>query len=233
MTVNTNEKTHAVYIIHTKPCLDRGLCVYKIGRTCQVFLKRYETYPHGSQLHIQFRVRNSFDVEKQVIRIFKECFIHRTDFGREYFEGDINELTDKMYNIVQAEPNPEPIIQPDQSICETICDNKPKRFIDRTCSRCHKICATKASLQTHLNRKTQCEVLNINNATVTLAKKFKCDRCDCMFQTFQNLTLHRNRKNPCLVKGEIKSEIVLTAFEQLSQEVQRQKLVIEQLQLMN
>ena len=76
-------------------------------------------------------------------------------------------------------------------------------------------------------------MLNINNATVTLAKKFKCDRCDCMFQTFQNLTLHRNRKNPCLVKGEIKSEIVLTAFEQLSQEVQRQKLVIEQLQLMN
>ena len=112
-------ETHAVYIIHTKPCIDIGLAIYKIGRTCQKFLKRYESYPSGSQLHVQFRVRNSFDVEKQIITIFKQSFIHRSDFGHEYFEGDLSEMTQKMIDIVQAEPE----FNPDADVQEPIITN--------------------------------------------------------------------------------------------------------------
>ena len=93
---------------------------------------------------------------------------------------------------------------------------------DRTCPTCHKICATKANLKTHMNRKKGCE----DETVVSLPKKYKCTRCDGLFQTRQNLTLHINRQKQCIIKDDA----VLT-LEQLTQEVKNQKILIEQLQL--
>jgi len=99
---------------------------------------------------------------------------------------------------------------------------------DRTCPTCHKICATKANLKTHINRKKGCEYVDNNEINVTLQKKNKCTRCNCEFQTLQNLNLHMNKKKKCIIK----IDAILTV-EQLSQELKEQKMLIDQLQSKN
>lgn len=242
MELSVNEITHAVYIIHTKPCIDIGQPIYKIGRTCQRFLKRYESYPHGSQLHIQFRVRNSFDIEKQIITIFKQCFIHRNDFGYEYFEGNLREMTQKMFEIVQAEPEFEPESELESKpIIQTQTGSEPEsepnslhevpRMVaaDRICPTCHKYFSTNSSFIFHSNRKTPCVASEINNNNDNnidfLMKKYKCKRCNYAFQTSQNLTIHMGRKKPCAIR--VLDQQVL--IDQLVMNNQHQQNIINQL----
>jgi len=239
MKLNTNKTTHAVYIIHTKPCLDLGLSVYKIGRTCQEYLKRYETYPDGSQLHVQFRVKNAFDVEKQIITIFKECFIYRGDFGREYFEGNLRDMTQKLSEIIYNETEFDPC-------CQTVSFNTNPLYkepimgaADRICPICTKSFISKSNFIIHINRKTPCITPESATMSGQTLKKIKCKRCKVGFKTNQKLTAHMNRQTPCNIK--IDQELI---FEQLQNEknncktkknnllknIERQTIIINKLQ---
>ena len=91
----------AVYIIHLREFINAGQSVYKIGRTAQPHLKRANSYPKGSDLKFQMSVINSHKVETQIIQLFEQEFIRRRDLGSEYFEGDVEDMGQRLMDIAK------------------------------------------------------------------------------------------------------------------------------------
>ena len=89
-----------VYMIKTREFIRTNENIFKIGRTEQLNYGRFNSYDKGSVLLFQSICENCRDCEKNIIKKFKEKFIHRIDFGNEYFEGDCNEMINIISNIV-------------------------------------------------------------------------------------------------------------------------------------
>lgn len=81
-----------IYLLQEREFINTKKNIYKLGKTKQENLQRFKQYPKGSQLLLQ-QVCDDCDVlEMQLIRDFKNKYIHRKDIGTEYFEGDFNEM---------------------------------------------------------------------------------------------------------------------------------------------
>lgn len=78
-----------IYLLRLREHILAKKDIYKIGRTGKN-VARFKGYPNGAKLIIMTPVINMNLVETQLIRLFKDNFIHRNDIGREYFEGDVN-----------------------------------------------------------------------------------------------------------------------------------------------
>lgn len=77
-----------IYLLQEREFIKTLENIYKIGKSKQENLKRIQNYPNGTELIIQSECDDCDIVEKELIKIFKEKFIQRTDIGTEYFKGD-------------------------------------------------------------------------------------------------------------------------------------------------
>ena len=82
-----------IYLIHTRASLNINEPVYKIGKTND-FSKRISGYDKGSIPILIIYVNNSDIFEKLIIEMFNINFIKRTDYGNEYFEGNVSDMID-------------------------------------------------------------------------------------------------------------------------------------------
>jgi len=80
-----------IYLIHTRASLNINEPVYKIGKTND-FSKRISGYDKGSIPILIIYVNNSDIFEKLIIETFKIYFIKRSDYGNEYFEGNVSDM---------------------------------------------------------------------------------------------------------------------------------------------
>ena len=80
-----------IYLIHTRASLNINEPVYKIGKTND-FSKRISGYDKGSEPILMLYVNNSDIFEKLIIEMFNTNFIKRTDYGNEYFEGNVSDM---------------------------------------------------------------------------------------------------------------------------------------------
>lgn len=94
------ENNQYVYILKTREFLRTGENIFKIGRTEQKNVKRFEQYPKGSTLYFQSVCDNCRECERKIINQFKNKFIQRKEFGNEYFEGDLKEMIIMICDIV-------------------------------------------------------------------------------------------------------------------------------------
>ncbi len=80
-----------INIIQVREFLNKN--IYKIGRTGDV-KTRINGYPKNSKLLfiIDIDMEDLVDTETELINIFKDYFNHKNEYGREYFEGDLNEM---------------------------------------------------------------------------------------------------------------------------------------------
>ena len=85
-----------IYLLQEREFIKTKENIYKLGKTKQENLKRIKNYSNGTALVIQLECENCDIIEKNLIIIFKQKFIQRTDIGTEYFEGD----KDKMQEII-------------------------------------------------------------------------------------------------------------------------------------
>jgi hypothetical protein len=85
-----------IYIIQLREFI--GKDIYKIGRTKQENNKRMGQYTKGSILHLQTTCNDCIKSEKNLIKLFKEKYIHRNDLGNEYFEGNINHMKADIFS---------------------------------------------------------------------------------------------------------------------------------------
>ena len=89
--VRNPEKAGYLYMIREREFCRLEENVYKIGRSYH-FEKRFSSYPKGSEIISCVFVQDQYKEERNLIREFDGKFIQRSDIGREYYEGDRQEM---------------------------------------------------------------------------------------------------------------------------------------------
>ena len=78
-----------IYLIKEREFIKTNERIYKLGHTRKSYVNnRLIKYPKNSKLILVFTTDNPRQIETKIKNIFKIIFIHRTDIGLEYFEGD-------------------------------------------------------------------------------------------------------------------------------------------------
>jgi hypothetical protein len=89
-----------VYIVYLREFMNKKENTYKIGRTKQEMIDRLKGYPKGSKV-IKFEpVKNTIMIEKELIKVFKEKYIQRVEYGNEYFSGEIAEMIREFRKLI-------------------------------------------------------------------------------------------------------------------------------------
>lgn len=87
------------YIVHEREDYNRGIMVYKIGLSGNMF-KRMAAYPKGSKLVFMSLSPHMELVEAKLIQVFSVFFKQRLDRGREYFEGKLSVMMKIMMETI-------------------------------------------------------------------------------------------------------------------------------------
>lgn len=89
-----------IYLIRLREFYTQNIDIYKVGKTSRNFIDRFKEYPKGSELLFTLRVNEIDILERLIIDKLKERFIHKTEYGNEYFEGRHNLMIDTIWSIV-------------------------------------------------------------------------------------------------------------------------------------
>ena len=81
-----------IYLLQPQRSITNNEQIYKIGKTKRENFKRFNEYPVGSILLLQSSCKNCDLMERRLLNIFDEHFIKETDYGREYYHGDLFEM---------------------------------------------------------------------------------------------------------------------------------------------
>ena len=87
-----------IYLLQTRESITNNEQVYKVGRTYQDELKRFNNYPKGSQLHLHISCLNSVEVERNIITEFNNLFQNVELYGKEYFKGNLLDMMKVILN---------------------------------------------------------------------------------------------------------------------------------------
>jgi hypothetical protein len=83
------------YIIHIREFITNNQSIYKIGRTdSKDGNSRFIDYPKDSIPLFLIFVNNSIEFETRIINLFKNKFIQHNNIGNEYFEGNLETMTE-------------------------------------------------------------------------------------------------------------------------------------------
>ena len=94
-----------IYLLQEREFIKTKEHVYKVGMTEKENHKRFNQYPKGSVLLFQIICNNCKNMEKLVLKKFKETFEQRKDIGNEYFEGEYKSMIDIIYLTIKDELN--------------------------------------------------------------------------------------------------------------------------------
>ena len=97
--------TQYIYLLQEREFRKTKEHVYKIGMTKKENHERFNQYPKGSVLLFQMICNNCKNMEKLVLKKFKETFKQRKDIGNEYFEGEYKCMVDIIYLTIKDELN--------------------------------------------------------------------------------------------------------------------------------
>jgi hypothetical protein len=89
---------NSIYLLQEREFINSNQNIYKIGRTKQENIQRFNQYPKGSKLLLHIVCDDCDILESELIRDFKNKYIYRKDIGNEYFEGDYKEMIKDIYN---------------------------------------------------------------------------------------------------------------------------------------
>ena len=94
-----------IYLIWEREFWSQNINIYKIGKSKQENCRRLQAYPKGSRLIMIITVEHVDQTELELINIFKQKFIQRSDIGTEYFQGDCKSMIDIISKYAVAPKN--------------------------------------------------------------------------------------------------------------------------------
>jgi hypothetical protein len=97
------ESPQYIYLLQEREFIKTKENIYKIGKTTQPNNERLKQYPKGSSLLLQSICSDCHNIEKNLIKIFKNKFKQRIDIGTEYFEGDYKQMICYINDIINLE----------------------------------------------------------------------------------------------------------------------------------
>ena len=89
-----------IYLLKEREFIKTNENIYKLGKTKQNNENRIKQYPKGSKL---FLLKICYDCDKMeniLLASFRKKFKQRKDIGREYFEGEYNDMIKNIENIL-------------------------------------------------------------------------------------------------------------------------------------
>ena len=91
-----------IYLIQEREFINAKKEIYKPGRTAQENGKRFVSYPKDSKLLLQIACKDCLMTENIILKQFKEKYKQRKDIGREYFEGNYEEMMNDIMTIIMT-----------------------------------------------------------------------------------------------------------------------------------
>jgi hypothetical protein len=89
---------HYSYLLQEREFVISNKNVYKVGKSKQENCRRTNQYPKGSKLFLIIECIDSDLMEKQILDLFRNKYICRTDIGSEYFEGDVENMMSDIFS---------------------------------------------------------------------------------------------------------------------------------------
>jgi hypothetical protein len=96
-----NMMTEYIYLLQEREFIKTNESIYKVGMTKKENHWRFNQYPKGSILLFQMICNDCNNIEKQILKFFKEMFNQRKDIGTEYFEGNYKDMIDIIYSTIK------------------------------------------------------------------------------------------------------------------------------------
>jgi hypothetical protein len=90
-------ETQYIYLLQVREFINKKENTYKIGKTKQKHNDRLKQYPKGSVLLFQTLCVNCDKIELHLLKLFKQKYTHRKDYGNEYFSGNYKDMIDTIY----------------------------------------------------------------------------------------------------------------------------------------
>ena len=103
--------TQYIYLLQEREFIKTKEYVYKVGMTKKENHERFNQYPKGSVLLFQMICNNCKNMEKLVLKKFKETFKQRKDIGNEYFEGEYKDMIDIIYLTIKNNNSVEDVVE--------------------------------------------------------------------------------------------------------------------------
>ena len=94
-------KTSFIYLIIEREYIKNNEDIFKVGKTTQKRLKRFDKYTSGSILLSYNRCKDCHISEKEIIKLFKIKYKQRLDIGLEYFEGNHEDMINDIHSIIK------------------------------------------------------------------------------------------------------------------------------------
>jgi phage/plasmid-associated DNA primase len=118
------ERPNYVYLLRRGDLLNQN--IYKIGRTAQENFNRLYQYPKGTVSILYDLCTDCKKYETEILNCFKNKYIQRTDIGREYFEGNPEDMKNDIRHILQGDNLQSLFNQNEQGNSTTNQDDNPK-----------------------------------------------------------------------------------------------------------
>jgi hypothetical protein len=244
-------------MLQTREFVNTKQPIYKIGRTQQPLLTRFNQYSKGSVLIIHINVNDSIILEKEIISVFTKQFTCKKDLGREYFEGDITKMKKSLCEIccredeTQNDPKQKVIIPPNEP---PVSNNRKLSMNDRNRTDEERAyCTERAYVNNtidHNIKSTRFVTLNDKQVACVdcgkcLSNRYKkhhacrgaplnmCKFCKRQFNHASNLTVHRKRckANPVNITNVITNTELLERIREDNEDFEN-KIQLLQIQAM-
>ena len=250
-----------IYLLQPLRSITNNEQIYKIGKTKRENFKRFNEYPVGSILLLQSSCKNCDLMEKRLLKIFDEHFIKETEYGREYFNGDLFEMkkiinSELMNEICNDNPRNEDInsgdvrtiLQPsivfsseEANMHDLTNDSfagfnaEVKKVIDSiyNCKNCDFETVRKNDYTKHLLTAKHLRAVNENICTTT--ENIACE-CGKQYSNRHNLSRHKAKCTQKIVANEntIKNTLNTDMFmELIKQNKELQNMLVQQTELVN
>lgn len=98
-----SELQNYIYLLQEREFIKTKENIYKVGMTKKENFTRFHQYPKGSVLLFQMICNNCQEMEKQVLKMFREKFVPKSEIGNEYFQGNYTDMIDVIYFVIKHE----------------------------------------------------------------------------------------------------------------------------------
>jgi len=85
-----------IYLIHIREFIKSKENVLKLGRSDNLD-NRVRQYPKGSNILFMMKCKDSILCEQYLLNLFNIKFTHKSEYGKEFFEGNEDEMIDEIY----------------------------------------------------------------------------------------------------------------------------------------
>jgi hypothetical protein len=177
--MSDNISLQYVYLLQEREFIKTSENIYKIGRTTQKDMKRFNGYPKGSHLIAYYSCTDCVMYENMIKIMFKKKYTQRRDIGIEYFEGNC----DAMRNDIQAllTMDDKEIINQTYEKEELIIDSTEKIILEviKNQKKCNNSIDTEKGLKSRLQILgiTELELINDKDLCDIVKDDDKFSRC--------------------------------------------------------